>query len=174
MTNFSYSTKNRCYICGRKDKLQYHHILYQPISVTIRLCRFCHAKIHNHGTGSGFGEWKKYPIRIYPFRIFEDFSKDWEKLTNEQLSQKYKVSVMTLYKWKDWFNLPSKRLIKPEKTELTIYIRKEVLKYIDKIRDYMYDEIRKSLNKRNLSKGDIIEYSLKTVYETIPKIRLRE
>jgi hypothetical protein len=37
-------------MCSKDKEIQYHHICYEP-EIIIPLCRSCHCKVHNHGTG---------------------------------------------------------------------------------------------------------------------------
>lgn len=48
--------QDRCYICGRRGKMEVHHMLHgsmrsnaERCGLKVHLCRQCHANLHDHG-----------------------------------------------------------------------------------------------------------------------------
>lgn len=93
----------KCEVCGAVDRVQKHHILYQPEFIQ-QLCVDCHLQAHNrvHGVGCCVGEFSK--IKLSECR--ENFIRDWKRilpgglsLNNRELAEKYHVTRITISSW---------------------------------------------------------------------------
>ena len=58
------------------------------------------------------------------------------------------------------------------KTMVTYYIDTEILKKIEKIKEFLGDEISKFFKKK-VSNSNVVEYAIIKLYENMPKIKLR-
>ena len=94
-----------CELCGVVEKLQTHHISYDP-EITEILCQLCHQEQHEgHGVGLPIGWNPKFD------ESKEQFSQDWNNgLTYDELMGKFNISYGTVWRW-------AKLLDKPKRLE---------------------------------------------------------
>ena len=72
------SNANHCYLCGRKENLHTHHVLYGTANrkkadedgLTIKLCPSCHTAIHNPTTK--FDKWTAKALKEIAQEKWED------------------------------------------------------------------------------------------------------
>ena len=81
-----------CAICGATEKIQRHHISYEPEIIQL-LCVDCHKNIHGHGVGKAENS---------PF--FVKFKSAWiiaskKGVSRRDMAREFGISYMTAYSW---------------------------------------------------------------------------
>lgn len=142
----------RCEICGATEKIQRHHISYEPEIIQL-LCVDCHRAVHNHGVGNAKG----WTTKLFGFLKTDAEILFKEGATNEEVAEVCGISYVTASHWRKRLGLLKypKGTWKGENR----YIRDDLVKRIwtlgyESIGVYANDALDEALTQLENEKGE--------------------
>jgi len=160
----------KCEICGATEKIQRHHISYEPEIIQL-LCVDCHKTVHNHGVGKAPG-WTT---------LFEGLKTDAEILykegaTNKEVAKVCDISYATASHWRKklglgatGFRLPkhrgkARKNRKPGKT-ISVYLPNDITLELLMLAAKENEELKIQGKKANITDATIISRIMKDWYQ---------